>query len=83
MIKVRVTDRNVVRPVALGIRMLAAIQARHKADFTWREKSIDRLGGTDQLRAAVDQGTVDALLVRWAADEKLFAQKIKPYLIYK
>ena len=83
MIKVRVTDRNVVRPVELGIRMLAAIQARHKADFTWREKSIDRLGGTDQLRAAVDQGTVDALLVRWAADEKLFAQKIKPYLIYK
>ena len=83
MIKVRVTDRNVVRPVALGIRMLAAIQARHKADFTWREKSIDRLGGTDQLRMAVDQGTVDALLVRWAADEKLFAQKIKPYLIYK
>ena len=83
MIKVRVTDRNVVRPVALGIRMLAAIQARHKADFTWREKSIDRLGGTDQLRAAVDQGTVDALLVRWAADEKLFAQKIRPYLIYK
>ncbi|MCX5766295.1 MAG: DUF1343 domain-containing protein [Gemmatimonadetes bacterium] len=83
MIKVRVTDRNVVRPVELGIRMLAAIQARHKADFTWREKSIDRLGGTDQLRMAVDQGTVDALLVRWAADEKLFAQKIKPYLIYK
>ncbi len=83
MIKVRVTDRDRVRPVELGARMLRVLYARHPKEFIWREKSIDRLGGTDQLRAAVEQNTVDALLRQWDADAVKFAAQIKPYLIYK
>ena len=83
MLKVRVTDRNAVHPVEVGVRMLEAIHGRHKKDFQWREKSIDRLAGTDALRAAVEQGKVDDLLKRWAADEQRFAAQVKPYLIYK
>ena len=83
MIKVRVTDRDRVRPVELGVRMLRVLYARHPKEFIWREKSIDRLGGTDQLRAAVEQNTVDALLRQWDADAVKFAAQIKPYLIYK
>jgi uncharacterized protein YbbC (DUF1343 family) len=83
MIKVRVTNRNVVRPVELGIRMLRAIYARHTADFKWRERQIDRLAGTDKLRAAVEQNTVDALIRDWDADAVKFAGMVKPYLIYR
>jgi uncharacterized protein YbbC (DUF1343 family) len=82
MLKVRVTDRNAVRPVELGIRMLRAIYARHPADFKWRERQIDRLAGTDRLRAAVEQNTVDALIAEWNADARRFAEMVKPYLLY-
>jgi uncharacterized protein YbbC (DUF1343 family) len=83
MLAIRVTDRNAVRPVELGIRMLRAIYARHPADFQWREKSIDRLAGTDKLRAAVEQNTVDALIAQWNADAATFAARVKPYLLYR
>jgi uncharacterized protein YbbC (DUF1343 family) len=83
MIKVRVTERNAVKPVELGVRMLRAIYARHTKEWSWRVSSIDRLAGTDQLRAAVEQGTVDALLAKWDADAKAFTAKVAPYLIYR
>lgn len=92
MIKVSVTDRNRVRPVELGIRMLRAFKAAHPQEFTWREpsvnaagriKGIDRLAGTDQLTKAVDAGTIDALIRQWDADAKRFETMVKPYLIYR
>jgi uncharacterized protein YbbC (DUF1343 family) len=83
MIKVRVTDRNAVRPVELGIRMLRSIYAHHPTDFQWRVRQIDRLAGTDQLRAAVEQNTVDALIARWDTDAKRFGEMIAPYLLYR
>ncbi|MEP6493864.1 MAG: DUF1343 domain-containing protein [bacterium] len=83
MLAIRVTDRNVVRPVEVGIRMLRAIYARHPTDFQWRVSSIDRLAGTDKLRAAVEQNTVDALIAQWNADAVTFAARVKPFLIYR
>jgi uncharacterized protein YbbC (DUF1343 family) len=83
MLKVRVTDRNAVRPVQLGIRMLRAIYARHPADFKWRERQIDRLAGTDKLRAAVEQNTVDVLIAEWNADAARFRAMVAPYLLYR
>jgi uncharacterized protein YbbC (DUF1343 family) len=92
MIRVLVTDRNIVRPVELGIRMLRAFYAHHPTEFKWREpsvnaagrtRSIDRLAGTDQLTAAVEKGTVDALIAQWNADAVKFAGMVKPYLLYR
>src|SRR4051812_16501137 len=51
MVKLTVTDRNAVRPVELGVRMLRLFKARYPADFQWRRPQIDRLAGTDRLRA--------------------------------
>jgi len=82
MIKVLVTDRNTVRPVEVGIRMLRAIYAHHPKDFQWRP-SIDRLAGTDKLKAAVEQNTVDALIKEWDADAARFSSMVKPYLLYR
>lgn len=83
MVRINVTDRNAVRPVEMGIRLMRAIYARHPKEFTWRTPQIDRLGGTDQLRKAVEGNTVDALIKQWDADAAKFTQQIKPYLIYK
>lgn len=83
MVRINVTDRNAVKPVEMGIRLMRAIYARHPKEFTWRIPQIDRLGGTDQLRKAVEAGTVDALIKRWDADAAKFAQQVKPYLIYR
>jgi uncharacterized protein YbbC (DUF1343 family) len=82
MIRVRVTDRNAVRAVETGIRMLRVIYARHPQDFKWRLPQIDRLAGTDKLRAAVEQNTIDALIKQWDADAARFAESIKPFFIY-
>ena len=83
MVRINVSDRNVVKPVEMGIRLMRAIYARHPKEFTWRTAQIDRLAGTDQLRKAVEAGTVDALIKQWDADAAKFAQQVKPYLIYK
>ena len=83
MIKVNITDRNSVRPVEVGIRMLRSLYARHTTDFKWRQGSIDRLAGTDKLRAAVEAGTVDALIKAWDTDAARFGEMVKPYLIYR
>jgi len=83
MIRVSVTDRNAVRSVEVGIRMLRAIYARHTQDFQWRQRQIDRLAGTDKLRAAVEQNTVDALIGQWDADAARFAGMVRAYLIYR
>jgi uncharacterized protein YbbC (DUF1343 family) len=83
MISVHVTDRNAVRAVDVGIRMLRAIYAHHTSDFQWRNSSIDRLAGTDKLRTAVEQNTVDAFINDWHAQAAKFAEQTKPYLIYR
>jgi uncharacterized protein YbbC (DUF1343 family) len=83
MVRVRVTDRNAVRSVEMGIRMLRTIYARHPQDFQWRQRQIDRLAGTDKLRAAVEQNTIDALIKQWDADAAKFGAAVRPYLIYR
>ena len=83
MISVRVTDRNAVQPVEVGIRMLRAFYAHHQKDFQWRTSSIDRLAGTDKLRAAVEQNTVDELIAAWRADAAKFARRVGPFRIYR
>jgi hypothetical protein len=72
-----------VRPVELGVRMLRAFYARHPTDFQWRQRQIDRLAGTDRLRSAVEQNTIDALLADWNADAARFGASVRPYLLYK
>jgi uncharacterized protein YbbC (DUF1343 family) len=62
---------------------LRAIYERHPKEFQWRVASIDRLAGTDKLRTAVEQNSVDALIAQWNADAAKFAQQVKPYLIYR
>jgi len=81
MIEISVTDRNVVRPVEIGVRLLRAVYSHHRTDWQWRG-SIDRLAGTDELRAAVEQGTVDDLLNKWNREAAQFQEQSRKYWLY-
>ena len=81
MIDISVTDRNAVRPVEVGVHLLRAIYVRHRAEWQWRG-SIDRLAGTDELRQAVEQGTIDALLANWATQASDWQRQTRKYWMY-
>jgi uncharacterized protein YbbC (DUF1343 family) len=82
MIQVSVTDRSRIKPVEIGVRMLRAIYARHRAEWQWRQQSIDRLAGTDELRRAVEDGTVDALLAKWSEESSKWKEEARKYWLY-
>src|SRR5687768_939933 len=83
MIEVILLDRDRVQPIKVGARMLQTIRARHPTEWQWRVGSIDRLSGSDELRAAVEAGRVDELLAKWELEARDFATRRQPYLIYR
>jgi uncharacterized protein YbbC (DUF1343 family) len=83
MIRVTVTDRNLVRPHLVGLEMLRAIYRRHPREFEWRP-SIDRLAGSARLKQAVEEeGGIERLLPILDAESREFARRVQPYLLYK
>ncbi len=84
MVHVTVTDRNAVQPTAVGLHLLRAIYARHSNQWEWRPGSIDRLAGSDRLRAAVERsGGVEALLPILEREAAEFARATVPDRIYR
>lgn len=63
MVSVTVTDRNAVHATTVALHFLRTIYVRHPKEWEWRTASIDRLAGSDRLRAAVERsGGIEALL---------------------
>jgi uncharacterized protein YbbC (DUF1343 family) len=65
----------------VGVRLLRAIYIHHRAEWLWRP-SIERLAGTDELRGAVEQGTIDVLLAKWSRESKDWQAQTRKYWIY-
>ena len=82
VLRVHVTDRDAVEAVPVGSHMLRAIRKRHPTDWQWRA-SIERLGGTAELRAAVDAGNVGPLIEKWKREAAQFQASTRPYWLYK
>ena len=81
MIELSVTDRNALRAVDVGVRLLRAIYVHHHAEWKWTPH-IERLAGTDELRTAVEQGTIDALLAKWSREAGEFQERSRKFWIY-
>jgi uncharacterized protein YbbC (DUF1343 family) len=90
-VRLTVTDRATYRPIATSMRLIAMIRKLHPNDFQWRSSrnaegresfSLDRLTGSTRIRAAIENGTLDALLAEWDADAEKFREMRRPYLIY-
>lgn len=90
-VKLIVTDRSTYRPIATTMRLMDTIRRLHPNDFQWRSSksangkesfSLDRLTGSTKIRAAMENGTLDALLAEWDRDAERFREMAKPYLLY-
>jgi uncharacterized protein YbbC (DUF1343 family) len=80
-VRLFVTDRGAYRPVRTALLLIDAERRRHPDSFEWLP-SIDRLSGTDRVRAAIEKGTLRALLEEWDKDAARFAEMRRPYLLY-
>jgi uncharacterized protein YbbC (DUF1343 family) len=79
-----VSDRDLVKPHVVALHMLRAIYKRHPTEFTWRQSAIDRLSGSDRLRAAVErEGGIEALIPVLDREAEAFAREIAPYRLYR
>jgi uncharacterized protein YbbC (DUF1343 family) len=90
-VRFEITDRNSYRPLATSLLMIELIRKMHPADFEWRGANqrdpdmltIERHGGTRELRTAIENGTVATLLRKWEADQARFRAQREKYLLYK
>jgi uncharacterized protein YbbC (DUF1343 family) len=73
------------------MRLMQEIRRAHPAEFQWRCStsqdgqqgcSLDRLAGSSRIRAAIENGTLDALLAEWDRDAQRFLEMRRPYLLY-
>lgn len=55
-IYVKVNNRKSFESVKVGIALVWAIKKIHPDKFSWKEKTFDRLMGTDKVRLMIEQG---------------------------
>ena len=81
-IQVHVTEREALRPVSLGLQIIAAVRALHLSHFEWNAH-FDRLMGASHAREALDVGRAPGdLIADWASAEAAFARTRANYLLY-
>lgn len=88
-IQIHILEREVIRPVALGVHILSAIHKLYPENFSWQRSSFDRyfidlLYGGDQLRHAIEADIpVADILTDEAAQTAAFIERVRPFLLYE
>jgi len=87
-----VTDRTALRPLEVGLRLLAEVRALHPDSFAWRSEpyefvadvpAIDLLTGSPRARAVVQgRAPVGPLLAEWDAFCARFRAERRSFLLY-
>ena len=77
-----VTDRQAYRPVRTALLLIDEIHQRHPNNFAWRP-SIDRLTGSDKVRAAIESGQLAPLLAQWDREAAEFKEMSKKFYLYE
>jgi uncharacterized protein YbbC (DUF1343 family) len=81
-LQVHVTDREALRPVSLGLHLIAAARELHPHHFEWNPH-FERLMGAPRAREALEAGCApDAIISEWAGAEAAFARARSAYLLY-
>jgi uncharacterized protein YbbC (DUF1343 family) len=89
-VQVHVTDRAALDTPALGVHLLAQLQALAPERFAWVQPNddsrpffIDLLAGTDRLRRALDDGTKPTSIVdTWHAEAASFQPRHESVALY-
>jgi uncharacterized protein YbbC (DUF1343 family) len=77
-----ITDRKAYRPVRTTLLLIDEIRRQNPKEFAWRG-SIDRLTGSAKVRAAIEGGTLDALLAEWDRQAAAFKTESRKYFLYR
>lgn len=91
-VELHVTDRASLRPVRVGLELLAAIHRRWPHHFRWRSDpyefvadvpAIDLLTGSAAARAAIEgDAPLEPLLAAWQAEVEDFEQTLDGIFLY-
>ena len=82
-VRVSVLERGQVRPMELGLTMLAAARALAPDRVQITARTFDGLAGTDRVRRALEAGRpVGEIVSAWQADLERFKARRAAYLLY-
>jgi uncharacterized protein YbbC (DUF1343 family) len=82
-VQIHVTERDALRPVALGLHLVATLRDLYPEEFAWRAPHFDRLVGSDRVRHALERGEpVEQLVQGWSETLAEFGHQREAYLLY-
>lgn len=80
-------DRKAFRAVSADLRILHTLQQAYGDQFVQyngKEGAFDRRAGTAKLHETLASGaSIEPLVAEWEEQARLFAERRKPYLLYK
>ena len=86
-VQVHVTNRDELRPVDVGIHLIATAHSGYPERFAFLQNEgshfIDLLAGSDELRLRLMDGEPPGEIISvWAKDAASFRERRQPYLLY-
>lgn len=82
-IRLEITDRNEFRPIRTAIEIIALVQENYPKKFEWKNRWIDLLSGSDQLRKTIDnEKDLDSLIKVWEKQAENFKNSSADYYFY-
>lgn len=89
-VHLHVTDRQVLRPVTVGLHLIAVVRTLHPERFAWRVPDagegrwhFDLLNGSDRVRRRLEAGaSVEAIAAGWKAERADFETWRERHLLY-
>ena len=89
--QLHVLDRRSFKPYRTAVELIDEFHRQAPSQFAWREPPyeyehekmpIDILYGSDQLRSAIAEDQIPALIDGWSRDEDRFRRLREPFLLY-
>lgn len=82
-VQLHILDRASLRPVTVGLHLIATLKALYPDQFAWRLPHFDRLMGTDRARQQLEAGLpVPDIVASWAPDLETFETQRYKVLLY-
>lgn len=82
-LRISVTDRNAVRPIHLGISILAAFKRAHKSETLLRHRRFDILTGSNKVRHLLERDVgPQEICSGWTNELEAFGRVREKYLLY-
>jgi uncharacterized protein YbbC (DUF1343 family) len=82
-IQAHVTDRKALRPVLMGLHLVATIRRMYPAQFAWKGQHFDLLMGDPTVRARMEAGeSPDQMVASWSTGTRLYHTNARKVMLY-